>query len=143
MGLGENYAGAQARRVGVTPTPAELEEACEGFYRRHRRLSAKYVLSFAQIAALALIGSALIWAIREDPSLMAGIAYIASFALFAAFIALRLIAAANLDPAISRLYEPTHGRWPTYSILCPLHRESAVVFDLVGSLQRFDYPDME
>jgi cellulose synthase/poly-beta-1,6-N-acetylglucosamine synthase-like glycosyltransferase len=117
---------------------AELDAARLGFHRAFPHRSAKRVFFFTQALALAALIAAIVWAFRAAPALSFEIAHITALTLFAVAIALRLVAAASLEPTLSRLAEPQ--RWPVYTVLCPLYREANVVPDLVAALDRLDYP---
>lgn len=135
--------GAKARADGLRAATtivdaAALEDAVHGFHRRFPRRSAKRRLHFTQLLALALVVGLLAWALRTQLVLTLSVLHAAALVLFASAIVLRLVAAANLQPMVSRLAEPAH--WPTYTVLCPLYREANVAPDLVAALERLDYP---
>ncbi|HWA00629.1 MAG TPA: glycosyltransferase [Caulobacterales bacterium] len=133
--------GQRLRAVAITPDPLIIDNASEGFDRRFRRRSARYVFSFAQSLILTGMIAGGAWAAHAFPDASWSIAHAAVFALFAAAILWRLFAAASLAPVRSKLFSPGRGEsWPTYSLLCPLHREADVVFDLVAALDKLDYP---
>ncbi len=132
-----------AARDGLTPAAvtldaAALEDARLGFHRRFQQRSAKRTFTWLQLFAFALLGAGLVMAARAAPLQTLTALTTAAWFIFAAAIALRLFAAAHLKRVLSRLAAP--ARWPTYTILCPLYREANVVFDLVASLDRLDYP---
>lgn len=133
-GRGPNQMGPAAVEVEA----ATLTEARLGFHRASPARSAKRVVHWTQVLSLAALGYGVYLAVLSDAALTFRIFHAATFALFAAAILWRLIAAAQLTPLLSRLAEPE--RWPTYTVLCPLYREAVVVPDLVGSLDRIDYP---
>ncbi len=128
----------QLSLAAVEADAATLTHARLGFHRAFPARSAKRVLHWAQVLSLAALSYGVCLAPLCDAALTFRIAHAAAFALFAAAILWRLIAAAQLTPLLSRLAEPE--RWPTYTILCPLYREAEVVPDLVGALDRIDYP---
>lgn len=128
------------RAAALAPDAATLDDACEGFHRRFRRFSSKHRLTWTQALAILAILGAIAWAIIEQPVWTWRVAYALAFALFALSIAWRWFAAARLEPLRGPLFTPRDGRWPNYTILCPLHREANVVFDLVTALRRIDYP---
>jgi hypothetical protein len=142
MGLGE---GDYDARMGAGAADARaLDEACEGFHRRFPNLSAKKVLSWPQIFVLLALCTGAGWAIIEHPLLTWQIAGAAAFVLFAVTILWRLIAAGSLEPLPRKLFAPSRDEtWPVYTILCPLHGEANVVFDLVAALRRLDYPGIK
>ena len=115
-----------------------LDEARFGFHRRYAHRSARRVLYFAQIIAIALAATGLSWAFTHAPNASFVVLHIAALVLFTAAIAWRLVAASILTPTLSRIAGPT--QWPTYTILCPLYREASVIADLVASIERLDYP---
>jgi len=96
----------------------ELDTARFGFHQHFPKRSAKRVFFATQTIALLALISGLIWAMLEAPALTLTALHVAAFALFAIVIGFRLIAAAHLQPVLSRLAEP--ATWPTYTILCPL-----------------------
>ncbi|MEJ0059867.1 MAG: glycosyltransferase [Terricaulis sp.] len=139
--MGADGGDANLRNIAGAPDARTLEDACEGFHRRFPKLSAKKVLSWPQLAVLVVLGAALGWAIIQHPMLTWRIAGLAAFVLFAASILWRLFAAASLEPLPRKLFTPKPGEaWPIYTVLCPLHGEANVVFDLVAALKRIDYP---
>lgn len=116
----------------------ELDAARFGFHQRFPKRSAKRVFFATQTIALLALISGLIWAMLEAPALTLTALHVAAFVLFAVVIGFRLIAAAHLQPVLSRLAEPE--TWPTYTILCPLYREANVAPDLVAAINAIDYP---
>ncbi|HVY87083.1 MAG TPA: glycosyltransferase [Caulobacterales bacterium] len=99
------------------------------------------MLSLPQFVVLSALIAGFVWASRTYPETSWTVAHAAAFVLFALAILWRLFAAASLAPVRSRLFTPARdGVWPTYTILCPLHREADVVFGLVAALNRLDYP---
>ncbi|GAM98320.1 glycosyl transferase, group 2 family protein [alpha proteobacterium U9-1i] len=126
------------RPASVNVEPDVLARAALGFHRAYPARSAKRVLHVTQILVLGVIGYGLWSAFAADATATLRVLYALAFGLFAAAILWRLFAAAQLTPLLSRLAEPVH--WPTYTILCPLYREAAVVGDLVAALERIDYP---
>src|SRR5690606_38960124 len=117
---------------------AALDDACLGFDRSFPHRSARRVLTFVQIGVVLAAAAALVWAARQAPGLTLQIALGAAWAVFAAAVLWRLLAAAHLQPLLSRLAEPQ--RFPIYTVLCPLYREANVVADLVAGLDRLDFP---
>ena len=92
----------------------------------------------ALVLTLLVCAATVLWDVNHDfaSALARSIAYI----VFAVIIFWRLVAAALLQPKLSRIAERPSGDWPIYSILCPLYREGVVAADLVTALERFDYP---
>lgn len=139
MGMdGQGRASSQLHVAAVEIDAATLERARLGFHRAFPARSAKRVLHWTQMLTLAALGYGLYVAFSTDTALTLRIVYTLAFALFAAAILWRLVAAGRLTPLLSRLAAP--ARWPTYTILCPLYREAEVVPDLVAALGRIDYP---
>lgn len=124
--------------AGVAVSSGELDAARLGFHQRFPKRSAKRVFFATQTIALLALISGLIWATLEAPALTLTVLHLAAFALFAIVIGFRLVAAAQLQPVLSRLAEPE--TWPTYTILCPLYREANVAPDLVAAISEIDYP---
>lgn len=116
----------------------ELDAARLGFHRRFPQRSAKRVFFVTQALAFLVIASALVWALCSAPELTFSALHIGALSLFAVVIGFRLIAAAHLQPILSRLAEPV--RWPVYTILCPLYREANVTPDLIAAINAIDYP---
>ena len=99
------------------------------------------MLSWGQALALMAALGGLCWVLATHRGEFWRTAHAAAFAMFAIAILWRLFAAASLAPVRSRLFLPARDEiWPIYTILCPLYREAGVVFDLVASLNRLDYP---
>lgn len=131
--------GADGLRAATASVDAEtLAAACNGFHARFPRRSAKRVFHVTQAIWLSALIAGLAWALISAPGPTWLALQISAFALFASTIIWRLIAAASLEPTLSRLAAP--ARWPTYTILCPLYREAAVAPDLIAALSRLDYP---
>jgi cellulose synthase/poly-beta-1,6-N-acetylglucosamine synthase-like glycosyltransferase len=123
---------------GASVDAAALDAARYGLHRARRDRSARHVLSLTQALALVAFTAALVWALRAAPGVTLTALHIGALILFASAILMRLAAAAQLTPVLSRLAEPRH--WPTYTILCPLYREAGVTSDLMAALDRLDYP---
>lgn len=116
----------------------ELDAARFGFRKQFPQRSAERVLFVTQALAFAALISGLIWALVETPALTFGVLHISALALFALVIIFRFIAAAQLQPILTRLADPVD--WPIYTVLCPLYREAKVVPDLVAAISALDYP---
>lgn len=122
-------------------TAEEADAACEGFHRAHPNRSAKRVLTWAQAGVLVAIIIGLGLAASSDyGAATAQAALLLAYVLFALTIAARLFAASNLGPLTSRIDDRSAQFLPTYTLLCPLHREAGVVADLVAALERLNYP---
>lgn len=130
--------GAEPHAAAQELSAAALDEACLGFHRRWPQRSAKRPFYLTQIAVFIAIVAGAVWAVRTAPTLTWSVVHYGALALFGIAILWRLLAAANLQRLLWRLAAP--ARWPTYTILCPLYREAAVVPDLVAALSRLDYP---
>jgi cellulose synthase/poly-beta-1,6-N-acetylglucosamine synthase-like glycosyltransferase len=117
---------------------ASLADASFGFDRRFPQLSARRRLHLTQALVIVLLVGCLVWALQTAPGRTFELLHAAATALFATAIAWRLIAAAFLQPHLSRIAEPK--QWPTYTVLCPVYREVNVLPDLVAAIQRLDYP---
>lgn len=117
---------------------AELDAARLGFHRNHPQRSAKRRIHVTQALWLVALAALVFVALRDFPSATFEALHVAALILFGAAITIRLLAAAQLTPQLSRIAEPTI--WPTYTILCPLYREANVAADLVRALSRLDYP---
>lgn len=139
--MGSGDGADQLRAAAASLDDAELESARFGFHRAFPRRSAKRVLHVTQALWLLALGAGLVWALREHTALTLHALHLLIWFLFAAAILWRLIAAANLAPALSRLAAPE--RWPIYTVLCPLYHEANVTPDLVAALGKLDYPGME
>jgi len=126
------------RAAAVSLDAVMLDNARYGFDRNHPRRSARRVIYFSQLLVAALAIAGVVLAARTFPRATFGALHVSALALFAVAIFWRLIAAANLEPMLSRLAAPAH--WPTYTILCPLYHEANVVPDLVAAINRIDYP---
>jgi cellulose synthase/poly-beta-1,6-N-acetylglucosamine synthase-like glycosyltransferase len=137
---GGSHKNDHLRLAALEPTAETLEQAREGFHRAAPRRSARRVLHWSQIFAGLALAAGLVWLAREFPSETARTAYWLAFTLFATAILWRLFAAASLAPVRRKIFTPSAGAWPTYTILCPLHCEANVVADLVAALERLDYP---
>ncbi|OQW61869.1 MAG: hypothetical protein A4S17_08940 [Proteobacteria bacterium HN_bin10] len=122
----------------IAVSGAELEAARLGFHRRCPARSARRVLYVTQIVFAGIVIAALVWAYRTDADITLRALHVAAFVLFSVVVFWRLAAAANLTPILSRLANPS--AFPTYTVLCPLYREASVVADLVGALDKLDYP---
>src|SRR5262249_16173288 len=61
--------------------------------------------------------------------------------LFYGFLALRGLYASTGEQIDDELVHALKGAiWPSYTVLCPLYREAAVVPQIVGARQDLDYP---
>lgn len=121
-----------------TVDPAQLDAARLGFHNLYPHRSAKRVFYVTQLLAFAALVAALLWALRTSAALTFTALHYMALALFATAILWRLIAASNLQRLLWRLASP--AVWPTYTILCPLYREAAIVPELVAALHQLDYP---
>ena len=124
--------------ASVSISATELDAARLGFHRRFPHRSAKRVFYFTQAFTLALGCAGLVWAIQAAPELSLSVLHIMALGVFAIVISFRLVAAAHLQPVLSRLADPDD--WPVYTILCPLYREANVAPDLVAAIDALDYP---
>lgn len=124
--------------ASVSVSDAELDAARFGFHRAFPQRSAKRVFFVTQALALLVLLAALVWAIIEAPAITLSAIHLSALTLFAITIGFRLIAAAHLQPILSRIAVPTE--WPIYTILCPLYREANIVPDLVSAIEALDYP---
>jgi cellulose synthase/poly-beta-1,6-N-acetylglucosamine synthase-like glycosyltransferase len=116
----------------------ELDAARFGFRKQFPQRSAERVLFVTQALAFTALISGLVWALVETPALTFAVLHISALALFALVIIFRFIAAAQLQPILTRLADPVD--WPIYTVLCPLYREAKVVPDLVAAIGALDYP---
>lgn len=124
---------------GGTPDDA-LDAARLALNRRDRSLSARSVFGGWQLLVGLLIGVGLWRFAGAAPELAAVVARASFWALFSAFVIMRLFAAAA---SMSR--EAPHdagwqGALPVYTVLCPLHREVASVPGLIAAVAALDYP---
>ncbi len=126
------------KEAAATIDAAALDHARFGFKRAHPHRSAHRVLYATQILSIAAVATSFAWALRTEPGLAFGVLHVTAFIVFGGAILVRLVAAASLEPLLSRLADGDD--LPTYTILCPLYREANVVADLVAALQRLDYP---
>ncbi len=131
---GESRQGNAAVQIDA----AALDVARLGFHRAFPARSAKRRLHVTQVLWLGAVVAGLAWLGRSDPTRALDVVHVSAFALFAAMILVRLLAAAHLAAPLTRLATP--GLWPVYTILCPLYREANVVTDLILALERLDYP---
>lgn len=131
--------GASLRAAAITVDGDAVLAASEQLHRATPSRSAKRVLSWTQ----ALVLAACLWGLwlagRSDPALAWRFALILAYTLFMIATCWRLLAAASLQPLLSRLAEPKTA-WPIYTLLCPVYREADVVFDLAAAIDRLDYP---
>lgn len=132
--------GGAWRSASVSIETDALEAARLGLHRAAPARSARRVLFWTQAGALSLAGWALWLALQRDSATASRVLLWIAYALFAMTTLWRLWAAANLTPVLSRLGEPRDGQWPVYTVLCPLYREAAVVFELIAALNQIDYP---
>jgi len=137
--------GAQPRmdrlvEASASVSAEELDAARFGFRKQFPQRSAERVLFVTQALAFAALISGLIWALVETPALTFAVLHISALALFALVIIFRFIAAAQLQPILTRLADPVD--WPIYTVLCPLYREAKVVPDLVAAISALDYPGL-
>src|SRR5687767_14892369 len=135
--------GAKARASGLLAVAtmvgvADLERARVGLDRARPMLSARRTLHFTQALWFALIFGLSGLALSVEPGWTLNVLHYAALAFFAAMILIRLFAAGRLTRVLTRLAAPQ--RFPTYTILCPLHREANVAADLVAALTALDYP---
>lgn len=103
--------------AAVTIDAAALDEARLGFYRRFPQRSARRTFTWLQLLAFAVLGAGLVMALRAAPLSTLTSFTTAAWIIFAAAIALRLLAAAHLKRVLSRLAAP--ARWPTYTNTLP------------------------
>jgi cellulose synthase/poly-beta-1,6-N-acetylglucosamine synthase-like glycosyltransferase len=105
---------------------------------RRRRSIAKWLI-LAAAGALALVELAPGAVEQAAPGLALAFAAMLD-GLFAAWLGLRIVAAAR-RPRSPRKTAPGDARdLPTYSILCALYREAASVRSLLAAIARLDYP---
>ncbi|WP_336802023.1 glycosyltransferase family 2 protein [Kaistia sp. MMO-174] len=120
-----------------------VDHAVSGFDRAHPDLSARRLLTSAQVVfllfCLALGGLALWhfgWQAVQVVNIALGI-------LFLALILLRLLA---VSVALERTFRPAppldvdRSRLPVYSVLVPLYDEAHMVADLARALEALDWP---
>jgi cellulose synthase/poly-beta-1,6-N-acetylglucosamine synthase-like glycosyltransferase len=138
MGLGEGSSRDGLKEAAMSIDVAMLDNARFGFHRNHNQRSARRVFYLTQIIAILLFIAGLSWASTRALGLTYFALHVAALILFTTAIAWRLMAASILTPLLSRL--AAAKEWPTYTILCPLYREAAVVAELVAALERLDYP---
>lgn len=101
--------------------------------------SARRVATYAQLAAAGLLLGVLARTAQHFPSQSLLALYLAIYAFFATAILFRLFAAAAAL-AHAEAAPPVAIATPTYTILCPLYREAAIVPDLAAALSRLNYP---
>lgn len=126
------------RPVTVSLDADALAAASNGFHAAFPRRSAKRVFHVTQALWLLASLGGLGWALFAYPGPTFGALHLTALVLFTCAISWRLLAAASLEPTLSRLATP--ARWPTYTILCPIYREANVAADLVAALSQLDYP---
>lgn len=128
----------QRRRAAIPVDASALEAACLGLDRAFPHRSARRVFYFTQVIALFATVAALVWLFRVSPGASLTALHYGALALFACAILVRLVAAGSLSRLMTRLAAPQ--TYPTYTILCPLHREANIAPELVAALGRIDYP---
>lgn len=127
-----------AAPAAILVDAAESRRACREFHKARPIVSARRTLHVTQALTIAALSWGLVTAFRKVPLATFAVLHASAFLWFAAMIAWRWLAAARLQPRLSRIAAPTE--WPTYTILCPLYREAAIVGDLLTALDRIDYP---
>jgi cellulose synthase/poly-beta-1,6-N-acetylglucosamine synthase-like glycosyltransferase len=128
-----------SRSPGSQPDEA-LDAARLALNRKDRSLSARSVFGLWQAIGGLVLGTGC-WALADAaPDLAAALARAGLWFLFAAFVILRLFAAAA---SLSRAPPSTPG-WqealPVYTVLCPLYREASSVPRLIAAMTALDYP---
>jgi glycosyltransferase XagB len=137
---GSTSENANVRLVVAAPDQATVDAARLGFHRAYPRRSAKYTLTGPQAVLISALAAGAVWAALVHPGPFWRAAHDTLFVLFALTIFWRLIAAFAPQRPPAPLYAPADGRWPLYTVLCPVYREANVVADLIGALERIDYP---
>ena len=130
-----------ARLALVTRRGQLAEGAAEGLARGRPELSAKGGMSRCQIICAVSFCSACAAGAGLAPRIALACAFtFLSFVFMSAFI-LRveaLLAAKNDAPPAAA--ELSDAALPVYTIVAPLYREAAVLGQLIGALERLDYP---
>lgn len=125
--------------VEAMPRSALLEEAVSGLARRRPHLSARQVVTNAQLAVMlwSVLLSAIALAIAPLSVLCAAIALLSlvfvAGGMFRALLALYGGKTRSAPP-------PSRLSLPVYTILAPLYREASVLPSLAAALARLDYP---
>lgn len=135
--------GAEPRLDGLRPAAVSLDArdvdaARDGFHAAHPERSAKRIFFVTQALAFVLLATMFAIAIWFAPRTTFDVLHFGALGIFAAAILFRLLAAASLKPALSRLAQP--AQWPVYTILCPLYREANIAPDLIAAINGLDYP---
>lgn len=125
-------------KTAIVADSDALDNARCGFARAQPRRSAHRTFHFTQLAAIATLFAAYLWAARTAPQITFVALHVTALAIFSMAIFVRSVAAGPFSPLLFRLAAPT--RYPTYTILCPLYREANVAPALIASLARIDYP---
>lgn len=120
-------------------TARDVERAWRALIDIEPDRSAHRRVTYIQMVCLAACLAALGWALSRDAAAVWVALHVLTFALFALAIAFRFTAAAlAAEPPPAPRAPPKDA--PLYTIICPLHREAALVMDLVAALDRIDYP---
>lgn len=121
---------------------ALLRGATSGLQRRWPQFSASSRMSPPQVAAFLMIAAlaGVAWLLLPG-ALFVALASAVSGAFFLGVVALRLLCLmpqlSTPSPAVRDL---SAEEWPVYSVLVPLFRETAVLPQLIGALERLSYP---
>lgn len=137
MGM-DGAVGPDGLKTAIVASDDALESARFHLARSQPRLSAHRVFHFTQLAVMAALFAAFIWAARAAPQITFVGLHITALAIFSMAIFVRSVAAGPFSPLLFRLATP--ARYPTYTILCPLYREANVAPDLIAALAKIDYP---
>jgi hypothetical protein len=122
--------------------PRLLDEAVDGLERRFPELSARRVMTRAQVILFTVLAVSLLAGLIWNPSLLLRAVTLFLSVLFIASGLFRTLLALLGGGALIGADLPRPGRagLPTYSILVPMYREAAVLPRLVQALQALDYP---
>ena len=121
--------------------PDLTRRACNELKQRRPRLSSSQRLSLHQKLWLVAIIPALplLWPLISFASFL-NVACFIMTALFASMIWLRLLAISERAQPYRAKPEMNDDALPVYSVLVPLFRETRVLPQLIGALQRLNYP---
>lgn len=115
--------------------------ACNELKQRHPHLSASQRLSAGQqLGLMAVIcGFAFLWPLISFAAFLDTGCFVMT-ALFACMIWLRLLAISERAQPYAAKPEMNDNHLPIYSVLVPLFRETRVLPQLIGALQKLNYP---
>src|SRR6476659_2767243 len=121
--------------------PCPLHTACFGLASRRPHYSAVRRLTAAQAVVLGLAATALAAMLAVWPPLVPVVIPVLASPAFLALSALRWACLLRWpQPGRRRPRRLADAELPVYTVLAPLHREAAILGQLVGSLAALSYP---